>query len=663
MHTTQAKKNGLYIAIYPAVLRLKKLKTKEVSLLLHTEIFLGSMRYSQPNPYRQNSSYSTNKGKILKIAIVIVGVIFAIRLFDLQILDTSYRISASNNVLRFITDYPARGLIYDRNGELLVYNEVHFDIMVVPGQVKNLDTAQFIAMLGIDMETFLTRMQAARAHSRFRPSMFVSQISKETFAGFQEKLFNFPGFYAQPRNLRRYPHPIAAHTLGYIGEVSPTEIARNPYYQKGDYIGISGIERAYEESLRGRKGVRIRMVDVLNRDIGPFEEGRYDTLSIPGKDLFSTLDVELQRYGEQLLRNFRGSIVAIEPSSGEILALVSSPAYDPNLLVGRARAENFNLLQNDPLKPLFNRALMAQYPPGSAFKVVNTLIALQENIVEPHSRISCGGAYTSGRVTVRCRNHPGPVDVISSLQYSCNTYSVITFRRTLDQESYPTIQAGLENWHNHVRSFGFGVRLNTDLAHELSGQVPTSAMYDRIYGSRGWSSLTVVSLSIGQGEIGSTPLQLANLAATVANRGYFFTPHVIRAIGHPDSLQNRFRQRHLTTVDREHFDLVAQALYKAVTAGTGAFSVIPGIPMAGKTGTVQNPHGENHSVFIAFAPVDNPKIAISVIVENAGYGSVWAAPIASLMVEKFINRKINRPEFEKRILEANFLNAGVRIRE
>jgi len=593
---------------------------------------------------------------------MVVGVIFAIRLFDLQILDTSYRISASNNVLRFITDYPARGLIFDRHGELLVYNEVYFDIMVVPGQVKNIDTAQFTAMLGIDMETFLTRMQAARKHSRFRPSLFVSQISKETFAGIQEKLFNFPGFFAQPRNLRRYPHPIAAHTLGYIGEVSPGEIARNPYYQKGDYIGISGIERAYEESLRGRKGMRIRMVDVLNRDIGPFEEGRYDTLSIPGKDLFSTLDIELQRYGEQLLRNFRGSIVAIEPSSGEILALVSSPSYDPNLLVGRARAGNFRQLQNNPLKPLFNRALMAQYPPGSAFKVVNTLIALQENIVEPQSRISCGGAYTSGRVTVRCRNHPGPVDVISSLQYSCNTYSVIAFRRTLDNPSYPTIQAGLENWRNHVRSFGFGVRLNTDLAHELSGQVPTSALYDRIYGSRGWSSLTVVSLAIGQGEIGSTPLQLANLAATVANRGYFFTPHVIRAIGHPDSLQNQFRQRHYTTVDREHFELVAQALYQAVAAGTGAFSVIPGIPMAGKTGTVQNPHGENHSVFIAFAPLDNPKIAISVIVENAGYGSLWAAPIASLMVEKYLNRQINRPAFEKRILEANFLNAGVRIR-
>lgn len=581
------------------------------------------------------------------------------RLFQLQLLDPSFKVSASNNVLRFVTDYPERGLIFDRNGELLVFNEAHFDIMVVPGQVVNLDTAQFIELLEIDKQTFIDRMQNARQHSRFRPSVFISQISKETFAAFQEKLFSFPGFFVQPRTLRSYPHPIAAHALGYVGEVSPNDIARNPFYRQGDFIGISGIERSYEEVLRGRKGVRVRMVDVLNRDIGSFQDGRYDTLSIPGKNLYSTLDLELQKYGEQLMRNFRGSIVAIEPSSGEILSLVSAPSYDPNLLVGRVRANNFQLLQNDRLKPLFNRALMAQYPPGSAFKVVNTLIALQENIVAPSDRFSCAGSYTSGRVTVRCRNHPSPVDVISSLQFSCNTYSVITFRRTLDQQHYPTIQAGLENWRNHVRSFGFGVRLNTDLAHELSGSVPTAAYYDRIYGRRGWSSLTVVSLSIGQGEIGSTPLQLANLAATVANRGYFFTPHIVRAIGHPDSLQKRFDRQHFTTVDSRHFDVVAEALYKAVAQGTGAFSVIPGVAMAGKTGTVQNPHGENHSVFIAFAPLDNPKIAISVIVENSGYGSLWAAPIASLMIEKYLNRIIQRPEFERRILEANFLNAGI----
>lgn len=601
------------------------------------------------------TNYYANRKKVIIGIIIATGILFIFRLFQIQIIDTDYKLSASNNVLRYITDFPARGLIYDRNGELLVFNEVHFDLMVIPLQARGIDTTEFCELLGIDREAYATRMTQAQLYSPYRASIFERQISKNTYAAFQEKMFRFPGFYVQPRSLRNYPMQVAAHTFGYIGEVGPELIARDPYYRSGDYIGISGLERSYEKELRGQKGLRIRMVDVLNRDIGPYMEGRFDTLSIPGKDLYTSLDGELQVYGELLMKNKRGSIVAIEPSTGEILAMVSSPSYDPNLLVGRIRNTNYNLLQNDPSKPLFNRALMAQYPPGSVFKIVNTLIAMQEGVVNSHTRVSCPGAYTVGGITVRCRDHPGPVDIASSIKYSCNTFSCIAFRNTIDKSSFGNIQAGLGNWRRHVSSFGFGKIFGTDLPFELSGLVVSPDYYDRIYGARGWRSLTVVSLAIGQGEIGTTPIQLANMAATVANRGYYVAPHMVRAIAHPDSLMENFREKNYTTIDRAHFDVMADALSGVVREGTGRFAIIEGIEMAGKTGTVQNPQGENHSVFIAFAPVDNPKIAISVVVENAGYGSTWAAPIASLMVEKYINRTIQRTWYEERILNASFI--------
>jgi penicillin-binding protein 2 len=605
--------------------------------------------------FNQSPNIHSKRKNIIIAAMILIGLIFLIRLFQIQVLDSSYKLSADSNVLRYVTDYPARGLIFDRNGELLVYNEAHYDLMVVPGQVRDIDTTEFCHLLGIEKEIFERRLQQARDYSRFRPSVFESQISKNTFAVFQEKLFRFPGFFVQPRTLRKYTYPVAAHTFGYVGEVGPREIEQNPYYRSGDYIGISGIERSYEDQLRGQKGVRVRLVDVLNRDIGPFQEGRFDTIAIPGKDLYTTIDARLQLYGEQLMRNKRGSIVAIEPSTGEILALVSSPAYDPNLLVGRVRNLNYRMLQEDELKPLFNRALMAQYPPGSSFKIVNTLVALQEGVINYQSSYGCGGAYHSGGITVRCRSHPGPVNVLSSIQFSCNTYSCITFRNTIDQSKFSNMQESFNNWRRHVSSFGFGRVFGSDLAYELSGLLPTSDYYDRIYGPRGWRSLTIISLAIGQGELGTTPVQMANLGATVANRGHYFTPHIVRAISHPDSLQERFLVKNHTTVDPAHFEVMAQAMKQVVDAGTGRFSYIPGITMGGKTGTVQNPHGENHSVFIAFAPVEDPKIAISVVVENAGYGSTWAAPIASLMIEKYLSGQIGRDWFEQRILEASFL--------
>jgi penicillin-binding protein 2 len=601
-----------------------------------------------------NSNMYAERKKIIVGIILLTGIIFLGRLFHLQVIDKTYTVSASNNVLRYITDYPARGLIYDRHGELLVYNEAHFDLMVIPSQARGIDTLEFCELLGIDKETYAQKITQARTYSPYRASIFERQISMNTYASFQEKMFRFPGFYVQPRTLRKYPMPIAAHTFGYIGEVGPEIVASDTYYRSGDYIGISGLERSYEKELRGQKGLRIRMVDVLNRDIGPHMEGRFDTLSVPGKDIYVSLDGMLQAYGEQLMKNKRGSIVAIEPETGEILAMVSTPSYDPNLLVGRARGGNYQQLQLNPSKPLFNRALMAQYPPGSVFKIVNTLIAMQEGVVNNHTRISCPGAYTSGGITVRCRAHPGPVNILSSIQYSCNTFSCIAFRNTIDKSTFVNIQGGLGSWRNHVLSFGFGKTFGTDLPFELSGLIVSPDYYDRIYGSRGWRSLTVISLSIGQGEIGTTPIQLANMAATVANRGYYVAPHMVRAIAHPDSIISSFRERNYTTIDKEHFEPMVDALNHVVNEGTGRFSKIAGIEMAGKTGTVQNPHGENHSVFIAFAPVNNPKIAISVVVENAGYGSTWAAPIASLMVEKYLTRTVDRTWFEQRVMEARF---------
>ena len=601
------------------------------------------------------TTYYANRKKIIIGIILFFGFVFILRLFQLQVLDKTYKLSASNNVLRYLTDYPARGLMYDRNGELLVYNEAHYDLMVIPIQARDIDTTDFCDLLGIDKETYETRIRQAREYSMHRASIFERQISKDTYAAFQEKMFRFPGFFVQPRTLRKYEKPIAGHTYGYIGEVGPEIINNNPYYRSGDYIGISGLERSYEEVLRGQKGLRIRLVDALNRDIGPYMEGRFDTLSIPGKDLFLTLDGELQAYGEQLMANKRGSIVAIEPSTGEILAMVSSPAYDPNLLVGRVRNSNYRQLQSDPEKPLFNRALMAQYPPGSVFKIVNTLIAMQEGVVNQHTRIPCPGAYSSGGITVRCRSHPGPVNIHTSIQYSCNTFSCVAFRNTIDKSSFSNIQDGLANWRQHVFSFGFGQVFGSDLPFELSGLVVSPDYYDRIYGTRGWRSLTVISLAIGQGEIGTTPIQLANLAAAVANRGFYIPPHMVRAIERPDSILESFREEKHTSIDKGHFDVMAQAMGLVVKEGTGRFSMIEGIDMGGKTGTVQNPHGENHSVFVAFAPLANPKIAISVVVENAGYGSTWAAPIASLMIEKYMNRKVERSWFEQRVLDASFL--------
>ncbi len=604
---------------------------------------------------QQTNSYLNRKFVIITI-FVVIGLVFIVRLFSLQVLDTSYKLSASRNILRHITDYPARGLIYDRNGELLVHNEPFYDLMVIPGQVGEIDTVSFCNLTGITIESFERRMQNAKQFSYHRGSIFIGQIEKDSYAYIQEHLHKFPGFYVQSRTLRNYVYPVAAHIFGYVGEASQRIIDNNPYYQPGDYVGISGIEKYYEEFLRGEKGVKIKVVDALGREIGPYQDERYDTIAIAGEDLYTTLDIDLQIYGEKLMQNKIGSIVAIEPSSGEILSMVSTPNYDPNLLVGRVRTQNFLSLYSDTLKPIFNRALMAEYPPGSVFKVISTLIGLQEGVVQPNTRLYCPGYYQSRGITVRCREHKNPVDLTGSIKYSCNTYAANLFRNVIDQDKYKNIQESFTTWRDHVTSFGLGNVFNNDLPYELSGIVANSDYYDNIYGSNGWSSLTILSLGIGQGELGTTPMQLANVAATIGNRGFYKTPHIVRAIDDPENKNSKFNNKKYSTIDEEHFDFIAESMFQVVDEGTGRFSRIEDIEMAGKTGTVQNPHGENHSVFIAFAPKDDPEIAISVVIENSGYGATWAAPVASLMIEKYLTRQVERKWFEQRILDANFIN-------
>lgn len=574
--------------------------------------------------------------------------------------DDSYKMSASNNVLRYITQYPSRGLIFDRNGELLVYNQATYDLMVIPNQVRSFDSTELCNLLGITRTQLEANLRAARRHSLFKPSIFLKQLSASDYAVLQEKLFKYPGFYVQPRTLRTYPRNIAAHLLGYVGEVDDRLINSNPYYRMGDYIGVSGIERTYESELRGQKGVKVFLVDVHNRIKGSYASGRYDTTAVVGKNLFTTIDANLQEYAERLMQNKFGGIVAIEPQTGQVLAMVTSPTYDPELLVGRNRSSNFRALELDTLKPLFNRSLMALYPPGSTFKVVNALIGLQEGVLTPSTRYSCDGAYRVGR-GVGCRDHPSPTDLVGSIKVSCNTFYCHVFRNIIDIRGRGRVEEGFTLWKDHVESFGFGRKLNIDQPNELSGIVPTINFYNRYFRKGGWSSLTIISLSIGQGELGTTPLQMANLAATIANKGYYYTPHLVKGIEEVGNIEPRFRSPNFTTIDSVWFEPIIDGMDMAVnglpgSGGTARIAAIPGITVCGKTGTSQNPHGENHSVFIAFAPREDPKIAIAVYVENAGYGSVWAAPIASLMIEKYLTGSTQRPWIEDRILNANLLD-------
>ena len=597
--------------------------------------------------------FSDRKYVISTIFITLV-VLFLIRLFYIQVINDKYKLAANDNALRHKIEYPERGVIYDRNGKILVYNEAAYDLMVIPKRVKTIDTLDLCNMLQITKESFIEKLNKLKKQkfSSFRPEVFEGEISLETYATLQEKLYKFPGFFVQARTLRKYPLRIAPHALGYVGEVDEKLIASNPYYRMGDNMGLSGVEKAYETPLRGQRGVKIVMVDVYNREKGSFEGGKYDTASVLGRSLTSSIDAELQQYGEKLMQNKIGAVVAIEPATGEILSMISAPTYDPNLLVGRNKKKNYPKMALDTLKPLYNRATMAKYPPGSTFKLLNALIGLHEGVINENTLFSCSRGFHFGGLTVGCHPHASPVNLKFSITTSCNSYYCNTFKSIL--QKYPKTAIGFNVWRNHVMSFGLGQKFPTDLPQESSGNVPTVKYYDKYHGSGRWNAITVISLAIGQGEMGVTPLQMANFCTVIANRGWFYPPHVIKEVD-GGKIDSNLRTKRYTKIEREYFDMVVDGMRNVVMNGTGRIAQLDSLTICGKTGTAQNPHGKDHSIFIAFAPMDKPKIAIAVYVENAGFGATWAAPIASLMMEKYLRREVKRPEMEKRIFEANLL--------
>jgi penicillin-binding protein 2 len=600
-------------------------------------------------------SYSKRKNIIILI-FLIVGTIFVIRLFFLQVINSTYKRSAAKNVLREVIEFPSRGLIYDRNGELLVYNQSVYDLMATPREMGRFDTTTLCNIIDVSKEALIAELKKAKQYSTYRSSVVVKLIPPARYALLKEKMFKFPGFYLQTRIIRNYSFNGAAHVLGYIGEVSPAMIEKDPYYKSGDYVGISGIEKAYEKELRGRKGVSLYLVDVHNRLKGEYENGRMDTSAMKGNDLTTTLDRALQQYGELLMQNKAGSIVAIEPSTGEILALVSSPTYSPEDMVGRNRIVNFPRLLADTLLPLYNRAVQAQYPPGSTFKMLHGLIALQENAITPNTSYYCANGYTVGNFHQAC-HHAQAFDLNGAITASCNAYFSQTFRATLEAPQFKNVKEGYEAWREHALSFGFGDKVSIEFDEESKGFIPTSEYYEKkVFKNSRWRALPIISLAIGQGEIQTTPIQMANYMAILANRGYYYPPHVVKEI-EKSQINPKFNDKYFTTVRASEFEKILDGMEGVLTGGTASIANIPGIRMCGKTGTAQNPHGPDHSTFVAFAPRNNPAIAIAVYVENGKFGNLYAAPIASLMVEKYINDSIqpSRKWLETRMLETNLL--------
>lgn len=600
--------------------------------------------------------------KALFPTIIIIGALLLIaRIFYLQIIDDSFKLKSDNNAIKIKYDYPERGYIYDRNGKLLVANQPSYDIMVIPRDVKKIDTAEFCELLQITKEDFIKKIEKAKVYSPRLPSVFLAQLNKLEYAAFQEKQRKFDGFYIQKRSLRDYQVNYGANVFGFITQVNEGIINKNKYYKSGDLIGKQGVEESYEEILRGVKGVKHIQKDKYNRDIGSYKDGRYDTIAVQGKDIHLSIDGELQKYGEELMINKRGGIVAIEPKTGEILALVSAPSFDPALLVGRKRSKNYTALYNDSIaKPLYDRGLLAEYPPGSPFKILTGLIALQEGVIDTETGFVChhGFSYARGRF-MKC--HDSGVSKLHNGYYnSCNTYFASVYMKTINKYLKPS--DGVDIWSKHLKSFGLGEFMGYDLPTGRKGKVPTSKTYKKMYPGWGWDSKTIVSNSIGQGEVLMTPIQLANMMAAVANKGYYYTPHIIKSIKN-DVIDKKFRTKHVTTIDRKHFEPVINGLYDVYNLGTARGLGVEGIEICGKTGTAENftkINGkrvklQDHSIFVAFAPRENPKIAIAVFVENGYWGARWAGPITSLMIEKYIKRKITRKDLEKRMLEGSLI--------
>ena len=595
---------------------------------------------------------------LLPIIIIFTAVVILLRLFFLQIVFHDDSNNIDNIAIETVYDYPERGYIYDRNGELLVSNQPAYDVMVIPSEVKNLDTLELCSLLEIEKNDFRERLQKARDYSRKKPSVIVHQLSKDDYAVLQEKLRKFQGFYIQKRMLRSYLTHNAGNVLGYISEVNEWELKKNPYYLAGELIGRSGVEKQYEEFLRGKKGVQYFQKDKHNAAIERYKNGAMDTLPIMGQPLQLTIDIGLQAYGEQLMQHKHGGIVAIEPKTGEILALISAPTFDPALLVGRERSKNYTALYNDSIaKPLYDRTLLAEYPPGSPFKVVNALIGLQEGVITPQSVFSCGGGYRYGGHIMRCHCGRGSNDLLHGIALSCNAYFANTYKRAIDMKTTSAI--GMDKWNAHVRSFGLGGFLGCDLPTGRAGKVPNTALYDKQYGAKRWSGTTNISNAIGQGEILTTPIQLANVMAAIANKGYFYTPHIVKQINNKQTPFQEYTVPKHTTIDPKHFEPVIKGMNMAYLAGTARRTQIDGINIAAKTGTAENfirVNGKrmqltDHSIFVAFAPVEDPKIAIAVFVENGYYGARVAGPIASLMIEKYLKGEVFRCDLERQMLE------------
>jgi penicillin-binding protein 2 len=597
-------------------------------------------------------THNQNRGAFIRIAIVFFALILVSKLFYLQVISDKYAEKAANLSIRAVVEFPDRGLITDRNGEVIVFNEDAHDVVVhFPFNKKDFEMADFCRLVDMEQEEVEERLVKAKNTRYNQKGLFIKNVSARDFARIQEGLFNFQQFSIESRSDRKYKHNVAAHTLGYVAEISRHELERDKddYYDIGENIGKSGLENYYETLLRGQKGKQFFLKDNTGKLNEKYHDGEDDTKASVGKELKTSLDVLIQEYGELLIAGKTGSIVAIEPSTGEILAMVTSPGYKPDMFAIKNLGKNYTALATDKNKPLLNRATTSMYPPGSTFKVAMALIGLQENVINTNTRFSCHGGFHIGGLTVRCHSHAPSPTVQYSIQTSCNAFYCNTYREILHQDRFENIEEGYLNWKGYLNRMGFGSKFGTDISSEKPGNVPMPDYFHKIHGHNKWNYVRIISMSIGQGELLLTPMQMANLSAMVANRGHYYTPHFIRGSETPEA----FKTKHEVGVDDRHFTTVVNGMRDVMTNGTGAYVQIPDIEICGKTGTAQNPHGENHSIFIAFAPKDNPTIAVATVIENAGYGSTWAAPISTLMIEKYINRDTVslRPDLEKKMMD------------
>ena len=608
-----------------------------------------------------STNHTENRRVVVILIIASVAVIFIARLMYMQLFTDKWSIRAEQISEYKMYTYPARGIIYDRKGKKLVENTTFYDLILRANQLKEFDTLSLAKLLNIPLEEARKKIKSARKYSYYLPYEFVKQIRASQFEVISEQLYKYPGFYAQERTMRGYPKETAANLLGYIKEVDSSDIKKNAYYRARDYIGKGGIEEAYEADLRGIRGVQYILKDAIGEESGRYAGGKFDTLAVPGKNVYSSIDADLQEYGEMLMQNKIGSVVAIEPQTGEILCMISAPSYAPSLLVGREKGKNLMaLLRNDSLQPLYNRPIQARYPPGSVFKMMQALAGLDLGVIDINTGFPCNKSL------VGCHNHPSAANVYQAIQYSCNPYFYMTGKRIINRHLSRSIfkdtELGLPAWTDYMKSFGFGTKLETDIPSVKSGFIPDVEHYNKLFRKGGWAYSTIYSISIGQGEVTVIPLQLANFAAIIANRGYYITPHLVKGVGKEKKIDPKFQNKHYTKVKAEHFDPIVEAMRRAVNepGGTGGQARLKNVIVCGKTGTAQNPHGEDHSVFLSFAPMDNPKIAMIVYVENGGWGGSVAAPIAGLMIDKYLNGTVTDTVKERKIREMVLLDRHVK---